>query len=176
MKKTQTKAFANLICALILLAFEVWAYFQTTGFKIQRRAYVQPATFPQIMICGMFIFTVILLVQSILKVTLGMKKEDPENEKSASINPFTHSGVAAALFVIFLCVLYTYFFNELGYVFVSACISIIIMYLIGKRDLKIIIPVSILVPLIMWFIFYKFLTVNIPMGIFQILRDFADKI
>lgn len=128
------------------------------------------------MIGGMFIFTVILFVQSLLKVTRGMKKEDPENEPSASINPVTNKGVAAAFFVIILCVLYTYFFNQLGYVLVSACISIIIMWLIGKRDLKVIIPVSFLVPLIMWFIFYKLLTVNIPMGVFQPLRDLVDKI
>ncbi|MBQ4431096.1 MAG: tripartite tricarboxylate transporter TctB family protein [Synergistaceae bacterium] len=175
MKKTQTKAFASLICSVILLAFEVWAYIETTSFKVHKRAYVQPATFPQIMICGMFIFTVILFVQSLLKVARGMKPEDPENELSASINPFTNRGVAAAFFVIVLCILYTYFFNQLGYVLVSAITSVIIMWLIGKRDLKVIIPVSIIVPLVMWFIFYKLLTVNIPMGVLQPLRDLVDK-
>ncbi|MBR0257327.1 MAG: tripartite tricarboxylate transporter TctB family protein [Synergistaceae bacterium] len=175
MKKTQTKAFASLICSVILLAFEVWTYIETTSFRVHKRAYVQPATFPQIMICGMFIFTVILFVQSLLKVARGMKPEDPENELSASINPFTNRGVAAAFFVIVLCILYTYFFNQLGYVLVSAITSVIIMWLIGKRDLKVIIPVSIIVPLVMWFIFYKLLTVNIPMGVLQPLRDLADK-
>ena len=176
MKKIKTKAFASLICSIILLIFEIWAYVETTGFKVHKRAFVQPATFPQIMICGMFIFTVILFIQSFIKVTRGMKPEDPENELAASINPFTNKGVAAAFFVIILCVVYTALFNELGYVLVSACISIIIMLLIGKRDLKIIIPVSIIVPLVMWFVFYKLLTVNIPMGMLQPLRDFVDKL
>lgn len=175
MKKTQTKAFASLICSIILMAFEVWTYIETTGFRVHKRAHVQPATFPQIMIIGMFIFTVILFVQSLLKVTRGMKPEDPENALSASINPFTNRGVAAALFVIVLCVLYTYYFNQLGYVLVSAIMSVIIMWLIGKRDLKIIIPVSVIVPLVMWLIFYKLLTVNIPMGVLQPLRDLTDK-
>ncbi len=176
MKKTQTKAFASLISSLILIAFEIWAYVQTLGFRVHKRAHVQPATFPQIMIYGMFIFTVILFVQSLIKVTRGMKENDPENEISASINPFKNSGVAAAMFVIVLCVLYTFLFDKLGYVLVSACISVIMMILIGKRDPKIIIPVSILVPLIMWLIFYKLLTVNIPMGVLQPLRDLVDKI
>ena len=101
---------------------------------------------------------------------------DPENDLAASINPFTNHGVAAALFVIILCTLYTLLFDKLGYVLVSACISIIIMWLIGKRDLKIIVPISIIVPLIMWFIFYKLLTVNIPMGVLQPLRDLVDKL
>ena len=176
MKKTKTKAFASLISSIILFIFEVWAYVQTTGFKVHKRAHVQPATFPQIMIAGMFIFTVVLFMQSLIKLVRGMKSEDPENKPAASINPFTHTEVAAAFFVIILCVLYTLFFGKLGYVLVSACISIVIMWLIGKRDLKVIIPVSILVPLIMWFIFYKLLTVNIPMGVLQPLRDLVDKI
>ena len=176
MKKTQTKAFANLVSSIILLAFEIWAYIETTGFRVHKRAYVQPATFPQIMICGMLIFTVVLFLQSLIKVTRGMKDEDPDNELSASINPFTNKGVAAAFFVIILCILYTYLFDKLGYVLVSACISIIIMFLIGKRNFIVMILVSFLVPLIMWLIFYKMLTVNIPMGVLQPLRDIVDKL
>ena len=176
MRKTQTKAFASLVCSMILLAFEVWAYVQTLGFRVHKRAHVQPASFPQIMIGGMFIFTVILFIQSLFKITRGMSEYDHEKELAASINPFKNKGVAAAYFVIILCCLYTYLFGKLGYVLVSACVSVIIMWLIGKRDLKVIIPVSILVPLIMWFIFYKFLTVNIPMGVFQPLRDLVDKL
>ena len=34
LKKTQTKAFANLVASVILLVFEIWAYTQTLGFKI----------------------------------------------------------------------------------------------------------------------------------------------
>ena len=176
MKRFHSKAFANLVSSLILLAFEIWAYIETTGFKVQKRAYVQPATFPQIMIYGMLIFTLVLFVQSLLKVTRGMNEYDPDNERFPGINPFTSRGVAAAFFVILLCILYTYLFDELGYVLVSACISIIIMFLIGKRNFVAMILVSFLVPLVMWFIFYKFLTVNIPMGVFQPLRDLVDKI
>jgi hypothetical protein len=36
--------------------------------------------------------------------------------------------------------------------------------------------VSLLVPLVMWLIFYKLLTVNIPMGVLQPLRDLVDKL
>ena len=38
------------------------------------------------------------------------------------------------------------------------------------------VAVSILVPLVMWLIFYKVLTVNIPMGPLQFLRDLVDMI
>ena len=72
--------------------------------------------------------------------------------------------------------LYTALFDKLGYVLVSAIVSIIIMWLIGKRKPVTVVLVSVLVPLVMWIVFYKLLSVNIPMGVLQPLRDLIDKI
>ena len=175
MKKTQTKAFANLVASIILLAFEIWAYVQTFSFKIVKKAAVQPATFPQIMAIGMMFFTVVLLIQSLLKLK-NMNEDDPLAAPAASINIFKNKGVQAGAFVIVLCIAYAALFEVLGYVLISAIVAAIIMWLIGKRDVKQILLVSILVPLAMWLVFYKFLTVNIPMGVLQPLRDLIDLI
>jgi len=175
LKKTHTKAFANLVAAILLLVFEIWAYVQTLGFKVVKNAAVQPASFPQIMCIGMMVFTIILLVQSILKV-MKAKEDDPLMEPSASINIVKNKGVQAAVLVIVLCAAYAALFEVLGYVLASTIVAAIIMWLIGKRDIKQIALVSILVPLLMWFVFYKLLTVNIPMGVLQPLRDLVDMI
>ena len=175
MKKTQTKAFANLVASVILLVFEIWAYVQTLGFKVVKKAAVQPATFPQVMCIGMMVFTIILLVQSLI----SLKKMDPDDlniQPAASINVLKNKGVQAGLFVIVLCILYVALFKTLGYVLASAIIAAIIMWLIGKRDIKQILLVSVLVPLAMWLVFYKLLTVNIPMGILEPLKDLIDMI
>ena len=175
MKKTQTKAFANLVASVILLVFEIWAYIQTLGFKVIKKAAVQPASFPQFMCLGMMFFTVVLLIQSVLK----LKKADPEDpmmEPASSINILKNKGVQAGVLVIVLCAAYAALFEVLGYVLASTIIAAIIMWLIGKRDVKQIVLVSILVPLLMWFVFYKLLTVNIPMGVLQPLRDLVDMI
>ena len=175
LKKTQTKAFSNLVASVILLAIEIWAYVQTLGFKVVKKAAVQPATFPQIMCIGMMVFTVILLIQSILK----LKKADPEDpmmEASASVNIVKNKGVQAAVFVIALCCAYAALFEVLGYVLASTLIAAVIMWLIGKRDVKQIVLVSVLVPLLMWFVFYKLLTVNIPMGVLTPLKTLVDMI
>ena len=173
MKKTQTKAFANLVASVILLVFEIWAYVQTLGFKIVKKAAVQPATFPQIMCIGMGVFTVILLVQSILKL-MNMKEDDPLAEPAASFNFLKNKGVQAALLVIVLCAAYAALFEVLGYVLASTIVAAIIMVLIGKRDVKQIVLVSVLVPLAMWLVFYKLLTVNIPMGVLEPLKNLVD--
>ena len=175
MKKTQTKAFSNLVISLLLLAFEGFAWWQTYNIKVAKNAAVQPTAFPRIMIIGMAIFTVILLIQSILKLKF-MKEDDPLAAKSESLNPLKDKGVLAALFLIVLCVLYVWFFKSLGYVLVSAIIAAIVMWLIGVRKPLQLALIAILVPLGMWLVFYVLLQVNIPMGVLQPLRDLVDKI
>ena len=174
-KKTQTKAFSNLIASLVLIAFEVWAWLQTNNIKTAKKATVQPSTFPRIMIIGMAVFTVILLIQSLMKLS-NMKPDDPLAEKAETMNLFRDKGVLAALIVVLLCVGYVYFFKSLGYVVVSFLLCAIIMWMIGLRNPVKLILISLLVPLGMWLIFYKMLQVNIPMGWLQFLKDLVDKI
>ena len=175
MKKTKTQAFANLIGSLIFIAVGVWALIQTYSFQEVKNTYVQAAVFPQIMCVGMLIFAVILLIQSIIKL-MTMDENDPLAEPAASINFIKDKGVLAALFVMLLCTLFVAFFKPLGYVVCGAVLCFVIMVLIGKRNWLQMVLVSILVPLGMWLVFYKVLTVNIPMGPLQFLRDLVDMI
>ena len=175
MKKTKTQAFANLIGSLIFIAVGVWALIQTYSFQEVKNTYVQAAVFPQIMCVGMLIFAIILLIQSIIKL-MTMDENDPLAEPAASINFIKDKGVLAALFVMLLCALFVVFFKPLGYVICGAVLCFVIMVLIGKRNWLQMVLVSILVPLGMWLVFYKVLTVNIPMGPLQFLRDLVDMI
>ena len=175
MKKTKTQAFANLIGSLIFIAVGVWALIQTYSFQEVKNTYVQAAVFPQIMCVGMLIFAVILLIQSIIKL-MTMDENDPLAEPAASINFIKDKGVLAALFVMLLCALFVVFFKPLGYVVCGAVLCFVIMVLIGKRNWLQMVLVSSLVPLGMWLVFYKVLTVNIPMGPLQFLRDLVDMI
>ena len=127
------------------------------------------------MIIGMGVFTVILLIQSIIKL-IGMKEDDPLAEKAESLNFIKDKGVLAALNTILLCCAFVYCFKSLGYVIVSFLLSGIIMWMIGLRKPLPLVLISALVPLGMWLIFYKMLKVNIPMGPLQFLRDLVDKI
>ena len=120
-------------------------------------------------------FAVILLIQSIIKL-MTMDENDPLAEPAASINFIKDKGVLAALFVMLLCALFVVFFKPLGYVICGAVLCFVIMVLIGKRNWLQMVLVSILVPLGMWLVFYKVLTVNIPMGPLQFLRDLVDMI
>ena len=174
-KKNGTKAFANLIISLVLIAFEIWAWIESNNIKVPKNCAVPPYMFPRIMIIGMAIFTVVLLIQSIIKLAT-MKADDPLAAKAEPINPVKDKGVLAALFVIALCVVYVLLFKNLGYVIDSFIICAVIMWLISVRKPAPLLLISFLVPLGMWLLFYKLLKVNIPMGVLQFLRDLVDKI
>ena len=175
LKKTQTKAFSDFIASLVLIAFEIFAWIQTNSIKAPKSAAVKPSSFPRIMIIGMAVFTVVLLVQSVIRL-IRMKADSPYAAPAETLNFVKDHGVLAALFVIALCALYVALFKSLGYVVVSFVLSAVIMWLIGVRKPVQLLLIAVLVPLIMWLIFYKMLSVNIPMGVLQFLRDLVDKI
>ena len=66
---------------------------------------------------------------------------------------------------------YVLLFKPLGYVLDASIISFVIMALIGKRKWGVMALVSILVPFVMWLLFFKLLSVNIPMGPLTFLKD-----
>lgn len=175
MKKTKTVAFSNLIGSLIFLGIGIWGYIQTLSFRTVKGSYAQPATFSQIMLIGMMVFSGILLVQSIWNLT-HLKVDSWAAEKAASLNFIKDRGVQYALVTILLCVAYVALFKPLGYVLVSFLVCFAIMILIGKRHWLQMILVSLLVPLGMWLLFYLLLKVNIPMGPLTFLRDLIDDI
>ena len=175
MKKTNTQAFSNLIGGLIFLAIGIWALVKTYSFQGIKNAYVQPALFPQIMAIGLIIFAAAVCLISVYKL-MTMNEDDDWASPAPSINILKNKGIQGAAIVMALCVLYVALFNTLGYVVCSAIIAIVIMYLIGKRNPTVMLLVGILVPLCMWAIFYKILSVNIPMGVLQPLKDLIDMI
>jgi len=174
-KKTQTVAFANLIGSVIFLAVGVWAWLQMAGLQQVKDTYAQPSAFPKVMIAGLLIFSAVLLVQSVAALA-AMKPDSPLAQKAGSINVVKDKGVQAALIVIALCVVFVLLLKPLGYILTGAAVSVIIMLLIGKRNLVQIALVSVLVPLVMWLIFYKILTVKIPLGPLTFLQDLMDLI
>jgi len=75
-----------------------------------------------------------------------------------------------------LGVLFAALFKSCGYILCAVVLSMIIMFLIGKRNWVQMVLVSVLVPLLMWLVFYKVLTVNIPLGPLNFLRTLVDMI
>ncbi len=174
-KKTQSLAFANLVASVLFIAVGVWALTKMLTLQTVRDTYAQPNAFPIAMIAGLLIFSVILLIQSVLKLS-KMDVNDPDVEQAESINVIKDKGVQGALIVIALCIAFVLLFKPLGYVLDAAIIGFIIMALIGKRNWVVMVIVAIVVPFVMWLLFFKLLSVNIPMGPLTFLKDLIARI
>lgn len=174
--KMKTMAFSNLIGAIIFLIIGIWAWFQTNNFPEVANTYVQASTFPRVMIVGQLIFSVVLIIQSLMKLLGTMKENDPDAVQVSTLNPLKDKGVLFAYVVIALCIAFAALFKSCGYILCAFVICLAIMYIIGKRNWAQMILVSLLVPLLMWLVFYKVLTVNIPLGPLNFLRELVDKI
>ena len=174
-KKTQSLAFANLIASLLFISVGIWGIMQMLNLQQVKDTYAQPNMFPIAMIVGMLIFSVILLIQSILKLS-KMDLKDPMAEKAESINLIKDKGVQGAAIVIALCIAFVLLFRPLGYVLDAAIVGFVIMALIGKRNWLVMVLVSILVPFVMWLLFFKLLSVNILMGPLSFLKDLVNLI
>lgn len=174
MKKMKTPEFSNLIASIIFIIIGIWAWIQTGSFQEVKGTYVQASTFPHIMIVGMMIFSVVLLIQSVYK--LMTMKAGGLAVPTGSLDFINDKGVRAGFVVILLSILFVAAFKALGYVVCGAMISLVIMFIIGKRRWSQMVLVSVLVPLGMWFVFYKVLTVNIPMGPLTFLCNLVDKL
>ena len=107
---------------------------------------------------------------------IQVQDTDPLAVQVSSLNPLKDKGVAMAYVVIVLCVLFAALFKSCGYIACAFVLSMAIMYIIGKRMWLQMVLVSLLVPLGMWLIFYKVLTVNIPLGPLNFLRTLVDMI
>jgi len=175
MKKTKTLAFSNLIGSIIFIVFGIWAWMQLGGLREIKGSYVQPGTFPKIMIVGMEIFSISLFVQSIIKL-MTLKDTDYLAKATSSLDFVHDRGVRNGLYVILLCIAFTACFELLGYVIASFIVSFIIMILLGKRCWGVMALLSFGVAFVMWLIFYKVLTVNIPMGPLTFIRNIVDMI
>ena len=114
--KMKTMAFSNLVGSIIFLAIGIWAWLQTDNFPEVANTYVQASTFPRVMIVGVVIFSVILLLQSVFKLMGTMKEGDPTAVEVGTLNPLKDKGLAAAYFVIILCVLFAALFKSCGYI------------------------------------------------------------
>lgn len=169
-------AFSNLVGSIVFLVIGIWAWVQTNSFQEVANTYVQASTFPRVMIIGQIIFSVVLLISSLLKLFGTMRPTDPAAETVGTLNPLKDKGVLYAYVVIALCIAFAFAFKSCGYILCSIVLSVVIMYIIGKRNWVQMILVSVLVPLLMWLVFYKVLTVNIPLGPLNFLRELVDMI
>lgn len=163
MKKTRTVAFGNIVCALIFGAIAVYAIVASMGFKTFKNSTVDPSAFPQIMAVGLLIFSLILLVMNVLKL-----RSDEEEGPTLSIKD---RGVRHMLMCVVVTVAYVALWDKIGFLILAPITMMVLMYMIDMRKWGVMAIVSIGLTLVVWLLFYKVLSISIPLGPLEVIYD-----
>ena len=163
--KTKKMSFANVIGALCFLALGVYALIETLGFKKYKNSVVGPEAFPRIMALGLIVCCAVLIVQSLLH---RKKANDPDAPSlSLRMRGMRHMLLCAILAVAFVAL-----WEPLGFLILTPVVMFALMYLIDMRNYKVMALVAVGLTLIVWLLFYKVLSISVPIGPLEVLYDF----
>jgi len=144
----------NLVFSVLLILVSVCFFFYSNTFKVlANQQDIGPSGFPKAVCVGLTLCGVLLFVTELHK----------GNDEPASLfNLHLLVGVAAILAFFFLL-------TPLGFILDGILICLVMMFLLLNEPIKkawpIIVIVSVAAPLVLYFIFGKFLNVPLPMGI-----------
>ena len=164
MKKTQTTAFASIVTSLIFIAIGVYAIIASYAFRTVNNTTVQPATFPRIMAWAMVICAVIVLVMNAVKLGRATEKAETLSLRDR--------GVRGALICLLISMAYYLLWEPVGFLILAPITMFVLMYLIDMRNYLTMVIVSIVLPVVMWLLFYKVLNIQAPLGPLEVLYDF----
>lgn len=164
MKKTQTMAFANVITSLVFIAIGLYAVVASYGFRTVNNTAVQPATFPRVMAWAMIICAAVVLVMNAVKM-------GRDTEKAASLS-LKDRGIRGALICFVVSFAYYLLWEPVGFFILAPITMFALMYLIDMRNYVMMAIVAIVLPLVMWLLFYKVLSISVPLGPLEFVYDF----
>lgn len=154
MKKNYTMRFANIVCALIGIAFACVAIYMTTNFRQFVNVPVGPEVFPRIMAAGLIICSAALLVQSLLKKT---------DEKAPPVSP-RDRGIQRMLMAAAVIVAFRLLWQPVGFLILAPIVLFLLMLISDFRNYKVMAVISIAVPVVVWFLFWQVLVIELPLG------------
>ncbi len=147
---------ANLIAAVIGMVFSLVCFVDTFSFKQFKNVPVGPEVFPRILAVGLFICCLALFLLNL--------RDTEENSQPAPTLSLKDPYILKAIFATLVIVVYALLWEPVGFLFISPFALFVLTYLMGKRDWKMMIVVSILMPIVTWAIFRYLLGITLPMG------------
>jgi len=148
---------ATIIAGIFLLGISIGIYFVIIPWQIQyqRSTNLSPAFWPKFLMILLMIFSSILIYKNL--------KKEPSGEKIFDLSKSTLIRVFA---LPVLVLIYTHALELFGYlVSTTVGLAIMLMYF-GLREFKMIIPISLGFPLLIYWFFEKVLKIAMPRGTF----------
>lgn len=166
--------------AVVLVSVFGWLFLIPIGIilpaDIEIRA-LSPDFWPHIVLGMMAIAGGILTLQGIINWRRALRQNESHKpggmESNAKVRaeglPLAQATVRVAVVIATLFLLY-YAIPQIGMVAATMVVLVFLMWFAGERRFKIILPVAIFLPLLLYIFFVYAANVPIPLGVFEALR------
>jgi hypothetical protein len=128
---------------------------------------IRPDFWVKIIVWSTLLLGVFILFQGLHKAKTGPRKDRADDSQSDLVDHKAlikrSAGVVAAIILLFL---YYFLIQWLGMVVASILVMFAFSMLYGERRFLIIIPLSVLIPVGLYYFFLKVASVMVPLGIF----------
>lgn len=154
----------NVVQGLILLSAGVVLYYFIIPWQIPTSdAWVEMSStfFPKIGVGLLMFLAVVLIINNmrLLKKRSGYAKiEESATETSATQRGKLWAG-------ILVCFGYVLLMNLAGFLIVTFSILVVLMYLMGQRNLRIIVSIAVSFTALVYYVFSKILIIQLPEGL-----------
>lgn len=141
------KSFPDMIISIVLLAF-------LTSLAVQVPAIPEVSKgYPLVLLVISYIMTIYLLVSSMLKMKTQDKQETKVVEQAKIIIPYC-----------LMITVYLFLMNKIGYIASTVVFMIASLIYLKLKNKVVMIVLSIVLTIILYFVFTNFLTVILPRG------------
>lgn len=152
---------ANLVSAIIGMAFSLICLLDTFTFKKFKNVPVGPEVFPRALAVALFVCCLALLLTNL--------HTTEENKDPAPTLSLKDMYMRHALLATFIMVVYAMLWELVGFLIVSPFALFALIYLMGKRNWGKMAVVSVIVPIVAWGVFRYLLGITLPMGFLEFL-------
>ena len=148
---------ANFFAALIGMGFSAVVFIMTLSFKQFKNVPVGPEFFPRWLAIGLFVCSVVLLVQA--------TRTKPANDRGAPTLSFLDKGMQRLFVGIAIIVVYAFSWNFLGFIIMTPFAIFALMFVLGLRRYRAMIAFSFGAMIVIFCAFRYLLGIDMPLGI-----------
>ena len=156
---------ANIVCGLVGMTFSAVVFIRTLGFREFPNVHMGPEAFPRLMAAGLFICSLILVIQAI--ILMPQKAANGSAAQTEGSPASTKKSMLRLLIGVVIIILYAWAWQPVGFLVTTPFAMFAIMFLVGFREYLKMIIFSLLTPAVIFYAFSFFLNVNMPLGILR---------
>nr|WP_300005559.1 tripartite tricarboxylate transporter TctB family protein [Tissierella sp.] len=161
MKKNNSALNKNLIEGIVLTLLSSFLISESLKLRGAEALELSPALFPLIITLALMVFSIVLTIRSVGGVN-SYKENSDTRESSMEEDSTEASDIKPVILVILASFIYLIILSRLHFIISSVLYLLALLLILGERRWKVFLPIAIITPVSIFFIFTNLLDVLLP--------------